>query len=338
MSSIYGESLRLSLFGQSHGPAVGMTLDGFPAGLRVDPAVLQAFLDRRAPGRSPLATARKEADVPEFLSGLVNDHTCGAPITAVIYNQDTKPSDYNSIRRCPRPGHADFTAEVKYGGYQDISGGGHFSGRLTAPMCIAGGLCLQWLQRKDIHVSARLVSVGPCEDPAGFEAEIAKVKQAGDSVGAIIECTVNGLPAGVGAPIFGGMEGRIAQILFGIPGVKGVEFGSGFAGSRSYGSENNDAFTSCNGEISTITNHSGGILGGITTGMPLVFRVAVKPTPSISIPQKTVDLSTKEAKILQLTGRHDPCIGLRAVPVVEAAAAISVMDAILCQKGEHYGA
>ncbi len=332
MSSIYGESLKLSIFGQSHGTAVGMTLDGIPAGLPIDTNTLQHFLLRRAPGQSMLTTARKEADVPEFLSGIVNGHSCGAPITAVIYNHDIRPQDYQMD--CPRPGHADYTAHVKYCGTEDFSGGGHFSGRLTASICIAGGLCLQWLAAKGIQIDACLASVGKGREPSFFDTEICKAKEMGDSIGGTIECVVTGLPVGLGEPMFGGMENRIAQIIFGIPGIKGLEFGSGFDGAGLYGSENNDPFIIENGKIRTKTNHCGGILGGITNGMPLTFRVAVKPTPSISKPQESISLSAMEACTLELKGRHDPCIALRAVPVVEAAAAIAIFDAMLSNKGE----
>ncbi len=331
MSSIYGEKLRLSLFGQSHGPAVGMTLDGVPAGLPVDRNALQAFLDRRAPGRSYLTSPRQETDIPEFLAGLVNGHTCGAPITAMIQNRDIRSRDYGELQDCPRPGHADYTAQIKYRGYQDTAGGGHFSGRLTAPVCIAGGMCLQWLALRGISVRARLLSVGNCSDPDGFETEIARAKADRDSVGGIIECIAENVPAGIGDPIFDGMEGRIAQIIFGIPGVKGLEFGSGFVGSRSRGSANNDCFTFDGENVRIKSNHSGGILGGITNGNPIVFRVAVKPTPSIGLPQDSISFANRLPRTLELDGRHDPCIALRAVPVVEAAAAVAIFDAILCQ-------
>ncbi len=337
MSSLYGQYLKLSIFGQSHGRAVGMTLDNIPTGLPVDAEALQAFLRRRAPATSPLTTARAEADILEFLSGVLDGHTCGAPITAVIYNGDFQSSDYVNSRDIPRPGHADYTAQVKYRGFQDAAGGGHFSGRLTAPLCIAGGLCLQWLQRRGIQVSGKLISVGTCREPEAFEQEILRAKNAGDSVGGVIACQVTGLPTGLGGPLFSGMESRISQILFGIPGVKGLEFGSGFAGSEAYGSQNNDAFAVESGKIVTKTNHCGGILGGITNGMPLTFRVAVKPTPSISMPQESISLSRREAATLEISGRHDPCIALRAVPVVEAAAAIAIMDAYLAEEGAGYG-
>lgn len=353
MSSIYGESLKLSIFGQSHGPAVGMTLDGIPAGLRVDLGELQKFLDRRAPGKGGFATARKEADRPQFLSGLVDGYTCGAPIAATIRNTNTRSGDYDNLKDCPRPGHADYTAQVKYGGYQDTAGGGHFSGRLTAPLCVAGGLCLQWLSDRGISVKAHIASIAGVRDAqvdpvnpdlstlweafpvldkeAGEEmlSKIAQAKLEGDSVGGTVECFVTGMPAGLGEPMFGGAESRLAQILYGIPAVKGLEFGNGFACADLYGSENNDPFTMDQGKVVTVTNHAGGILGGITNGMPLYFQVAFKPTPSIARSQQSVSLSMKKAGLLKVNGRHDPCIVPRAVPVVEAAAALAIFDMIL---------
>ena len=357
MSSTYGERLKLSIFGQSHGAAIGMTLDGIPAGLPVDTAKLQSFLNRRAPGQNDFSTPRREEDAPEFLSGIVNGYTCGAPITAVIYNKNTRSGDYDNLKDCPRPGHADYTAQIKYGGYQDIAGGGHFSGRLTAPLCIAGGLCKQWLEEKGIRIGAHLsVCAGVPDDPVYLDwanpdldqigtdfpvlnpeagkkirEEIANARADGDSVGGLIECVVTGLPAGLGDPMFGGMEGRIAQIVYGIPAVKGLEFGSGFTGSYLRGSQNNDSYTIQNGTIRTENNYAGGILGGITNGMPLVFQAAIKPTPSISKPQQSISLSRMETQTLEIKGRHDPCIAPRAVPVIEAAAAIAVFDALLCK-------
>lgn len=355
MSSTYGERIKLSIFGQSHGPAIGMTLDGVPAGLPVDLDKLQAFLNRRAPGQNDFSTPRREEDRPEFLSGIVDGFTCGAPIAAVIHNKNTRSGDYSNLKDCPRPGHADLTAQIKYGGYQDVAGGGHFSGRLTAPLCIAGGLCKQWLEQNGIQIGAHIsVIAGIADDPvyldwitpdfsmigtdfpvlnpdagARMREEIAKARAEGDSVGGIIECIITGLPAGIGDPMFGGMESRIAQIVYGIPAVKGLDFGSGFSGSYLRGSQNNDAYTIIDGSIRTVTNNAGGILGGITTGMPIVFQTAIKPTPSISRPQKSISLSQMEPRDLEVKGRHDPCIVPRAVPVIEAAAAIAVFDAYL---------
>ena len=353
MSSTYGENLKLSVFGQSHGAGIGMVLDGIPAGLPVDMEALTAFLARRAPGQNDYSTPRREADAPEFLSGLVENTTCGAPIAALIRNTNTRSGDYANLKDCPRPGHADYTAQIKYGGHQDAAGGGHFSGRLTAPICIAGGLCKQWLEGKGIRISAHIAMIGgiwdrpfdpvhpetdavltpfpTLEETRGAEMRqrIAEAKAARDSVGGIVECAVTGLPAGVGAPMFGGMEGKLAQMLYGIPAVKGVEFGAGFREAEMAGSESNDPFRVENGKIVTATNNCGGILGGITDGMPLIFRAAFKPTPSIAKPQQSVSLSEMENRILEVKGRHDPCIVPRAVPVVEAAAAIALMDILL---------
>ena len=349
MSSIYGEALRVSIFGQSHAPAIGVTVDGLPAGERVDLEELDRFLQRRAPGRDATATPRKEADKPRFLCGLVDNVTCGAPLAAVIENTNTRSKDYSSLHDVPRPGHADYTAQVKYGGHQDYAGGGAFSGRLTAPLCIAGGICFQLLEKRGITVISRIASIGTVEDTtpltvstagkpfpaaddaagAAMQAAIAAAKAEGDSVGGVVECAVLGLPAGLGGPLFDGMEGRIASIVFGIPAVKGIEFGIGFEAARLRGSENNDPFTVENGQIRTVTNHCGGILGGITDGMPLTFRAAFKPTPSIAKEQRSVNLHTLTPEALRVVGRHDPCIVPRAVPCVEAAAAIAVYDALL---------
>ncbi len=353
MSSMYGDNLKLSIFGQSHAPAIGMTLDGIPAGLQVDAIRLQEFLNRRAPGQNNYSTTRREADAPQFLCGIVNGCTCGAPITALIHNTNTRSADYSNLKDQPRPGHADYTAQIKYKGYQDVAGGGHFSGRLTAPLCIAGGLCIQWLESKGIKIHAYIKSIGtvqgpsldpvepdfsrlrddfPAADPMigmKMQEEIAKAKEAGDSLGGVIECVITGLPAGLGEPMFGGMESKLSQIIFGIPAVKGLEFGSGFYGSSLSGSQNNDPFTVCNGAIRTVTNNAGGILGGITNAMPLIFRAAIKPTPSISQSQQTVSLSKLENTQLQIKGRHDPCIVPRAVPVMEACAAIALFDLML---------
>ena len=353
MSSTYGENLKLSIFGQSHGPAIGMTLDGIPAGLSVDLDKLQQFLQRRAPGQNDWSTPRKEEDRPEFLGGLLDGYTCGAPIAAVIHNKNTRSGDYANLKDCPRPGHADYTAQVKYGGFQDAAGGGHFSGRLTAPLCIAGGLCKQWLEERGIRIGAHILAIGECGDryfePTDPEIEsvdpdfpvldpdsgkamqdwIAQARAAGDSVGGIIECAITGLPAGIGEPMFGGVESRIAQIVYGIPAVKGVEFGVGFECACLPGSQSNDDFEIIDGKIVTQTNQAGGILGGITNGMPVIFSVAMKATPSIGCTQQSISLSRMETATLEVKGRHDPCIVPRAVPVIEAAAAIAIYDMIL---------
>lgn len=353
MSSTYGENLKLSIFGQSHGPAIGMTLDGIPAGLAVDLEKLQTFLNRRAPGQNDWSTPRKEEDRPEFLAGLLDGYTCGAPIAAVIHNKNTRSGDYDNLKNCPRPGHADYTANIKYGGFQDASGGGHFSGRLTAPLCIAGGLCKQWLEEMGIQIGAHILAIGECGDcyfdPMDPEIEsvhsdfpvldpeagenmrqlISQARAAGDSVGGIIECAVTGLPAGIGEPMFGGVESRIAHIVYGIPAVKGVEFGIGFDCACVPGCQSNDGFTVVDGKIVTLTNNAGGILGGITNGMPLIFSTAIKATPSIAMEQQSVDLTAGQPTSLKIKGRHDPCIIPRAVPVVEAAATIAIYDLIL---------
>lgn len=354
MSSSYGENLHLTIFGQSHSPAIGMTLEGIPAGEKIDFDALQRFLERRAPGRNAYSTPRREADVPEFLSGLRGDITCGVPLTAIIRNGDTRSGDYAPFSAVPRPGHADYTAHIKYHGCQDYAGGGHFSGRLTAPLCIAGGICLQILQRRGIQVISRIRAIGTVEDPSpltGSTAEkafptvdasageamqmaIAQAKAQGDSLGGVVECAVLGLPAGLGDPIFGGMENRIAAIVFGIPAVKGLSFGDGFDAAKLRGSQNNDSYFVKDGQVETRSNHCGGILGGITNGMPLVFRTAIKPTPTIAMEQDSVNLETLEMEKLRAGGRHDPCIVPRAVPVIEAAVAIAVYDALLGRKKE----
>lgn len=361
MSSNIGTSLKVSIFGQSHGKAIGVTLDGLPSGEAIDLSKLQEFLDRRRPGTSEVTTQRNEADIPEFLSGVQETGvqeitTCGFPLCAVIHNSDQHSSDYSNLLQNPRPSHADYTAALKYGEARDMRGGGHFSGRLTAPICIAGGICKQILARRGIYVGAHLQQVGTVLDepfplyptkelfeevagrnPAVLDPacgrkmldEVYAAKMDLDSVGGIIECAVTGFPAGIGDPMFDGIENELAKALFGIPAVKGVEFGNGFAAAELKGSENNDSFIAENGEVKTETNRSGGIQGGISNGMPILFRVAIKPTPSIAKPQKTVNLETLEETELVIKGRHDPCIALRAVPVVEAMAAIVMTDLLL---------
>ena len=352
MSSTFGNALKITIFGQSHAPAIGVCIEGFPAGFTPDFDELNAFLARRAPGQGAYTTARREPDRPEFLAGLVRGHTCGAPVTAIIRNTDTRSGDYAAFTDVPRPSHADYPAQVKWQGAQDSAGGGHFSGRLTAPLCIAGGLCLQYLHVRGIEITAHIERIGTAQDrrftptqpeplakaklsvldPDSAEAmlaQIAAAKAEGDSVGGCIECAVTGLPAGLGSPMFGGMENRLAQILFGIPAVKGVEFGSGFACAGMRGSEHNDPYFMQDGAVRTRTNHAGGILGGLTTAMPVIFRVAIKPTPSIARPQESVSLQRGENTVLEIHGRHDPCIVPRAVPCVEAAAAIAILDALL---------
>ena len=354
MKNTFGSALALTIFGESHGRAIGGVLDGMAAGVPVDEAFIAACMDRRRARGDGLSTPRVEADRVQLLSGVVNGHTTGTAIALMIENQNTRSGDYAKTADLLRPGHADYTAEVKYGGYQDRAGGGHFSGRLTAPLCIAGGICLQILAREGITLVSRIASIAGISDEgeltgslAGKEfpvvsdargeemrEAIAAAREAGDSVGGVIECAVFGAPAGLGDPMFGGMENRIAAAVFGIPAVKGVEFGAGFGVASLRGSEDNDAFTVENGKIITETNHCGGILGGITNGMPIVFRAAFKPTPSIAREQQSVNLQTMVPEKMAVTGRNDPCIVPRAVPCVEAAAAIAVYDAYLSRKRE----
>ncbi len=333
MSSQMGKRVTVEIFGESHADAIGMTLDGVPAGEPVDMDALLAFMRRRAPGHSALSTARREEDIPEFLCGLRENVTTGAPVTAIIRNKDTRSGDYANLRELPRPSHADYTAYIRYGGKNDIRGGGHFSGRLTAPLCTAGAIALQILSRRGIEIGAQLHKAAEkpfpvLSDEAGvrMQEKIHAAKAEGDSVGGIIECAVTGMPPGCGNPMFDGVENRLAAALFGIPAVRGVEFGSGFAAADMTGSAHNDPFAYQDGRVVTTTNRSGGIQGGITNGMPIVFRIAIKPTPSIYKEQPTVNLRTGENAVLQIHGRHDPCIAVRAVPVTEAVAALCILD------------
>ena len=327
MGSTFGNNIKISIFGQSHSEAIGVTIDGVLAGIKIDIDELQSFLDRRAPGNSKYATKRKEGDKPEFLSGLVDNITCGAPLTAIIRNTNQHSKDYDNLRDCPRPGHADYTAHVKYKGFEDIRGGGHFSGRLTAPLCIAGGIVLQILKEKGITVEAKIKEIhGNSDDPFS---EIEKAMKMGDSVGGVISCKVSGMPVGVGEPMFDGLENKISQAVFAVPAVKGIEFGEGFDCTRMYGSENNDDYIYEDGKVVTKTNNNGGIYGGISSGMDITFNVAIKPTPSIAIKQNSISYKDKENKELQIVGRHDPCIVPRALPCIEAAAALAVYDLIL---------
>ena len=349
-----GDNLALHVFGASHSETIGMTLEGIPAGERIDLARLQRFLDRRAPGRTPWSTPRKEPDTPDFIGGLRNDRTDGGPITAEIHNKDRRSKDYGALAHTPRPGHADYPASVKYGAAWNGAGGGAFSGRMTAPVCIAGGICLQLLEREGISVISRISELGNIRDVGELRSSTAEfafpvvdensgrtmieqilaAKAEGDSLGGVVECQVLGLPVGLGGPLFEGMESRIANLLFAIPAVKGVDFGAGFEAARLRGSENNDPFRLEGERVVTESNHAGGILGGITTGMPLVFHTAFKPTPSIALPQRSVDLERMEETELRVPGRHDPCVVPRAVPVVEAVAAIAVYDALLSRRKE----
>lgn len=366
MANTYGNNIQLTIFGGSHAPEIGMTLTGFPAGVRLPEAELLAFMARRAPGQGPWATSRKEPDVPVFTAGVTVEEedgrrvyiSDGSPMRAVILNTSQRSEDYASLSDTPRPSHADYPARVKFGDTVDLRGGGKYSGRLTAPLCIAGGFCLAYLRERNIEIGAHIQQIGAVKDtpfdrlhltpedlhapgassfsvidPEAGEAmkgEIECARMTADSVGGSVECAVIGLPVGVGDHPFDGMEGRISSILFSIPAVKAVAFGDGFDFALGYGSTHNDAYRiTDSGEIITTTNHCGGIVGGMSTGMPVIFSCGFKPTPSIGTEQHTVSLSRHENTTLTVKGRHDPCIVPRAVPVVEAAAAVAVMDMLL---------
>lgn len=353
MSSETGKKIRVSIFGESHGPAIGAVIDNLPSGERIDTDELLRFMKRRQGGNNPYSTPRKEADIPEIISGVKDGITTGAPLCLIIKNENTRSKDYKTD--IPRPGHADFTAFIKYNGYADLRGGGHFSGRLTAPLCAAGGILVQILSRYGINIVSHLSSVGgvldtpvnqleydkaqeavkeadfPVFDKASGEKMqecILKAKEDGDSVGGTIECAIYGVPAGFGNPLFDGIENRIASAIFGIGGVRGIEFGVGFGASKMLGSENNDEFYIEDGLVKTKTNNHGGVLGGISSGMPIVFKTAFKPTPSISKEQASISFLKQENTGLKTVGRHDPCIAVRAVVCVEAVAAIAISDFI----------
>jgi chorismate synthase len=346
----WGHALRLSVFGESHGKAVGIVVDGLPAGETVDMDALARDMARRAPGRDEFSTARREADTAEILSGLHEGRTTGAPVCGVIFNRDARPGDYDRVLR---PGHADWTALLKYRGHADMRGGGHFSGRLTAPLVFAGALARQALARRGVRVHAKIAAIGgvpdaeipctpdaygavaalafPVADAAAAEAMRRLIRDAraeGDSVGGVVEAVAFGLPGGLGEPFFASVESALAALLFSVPAVKGVEFGDGFRLASMRGSEANDALCARDGRITALSNHNGGLLGGITNGMPVVVRAAVKPTPSIAREQQTVDADGAQT-VLSVRGRHDACIVPRAVPVVEACLALCALDALL---------
>ena len=317
------------IFGESHGPAIGVVLDHVPSGITVDMDFIRAELARRAPGKSPMSTARREADEPRILSGVFEGKTTGTPLCAVIENTDTRSRDYAKVKDLPRPGHADYAGHVRYEGCNDYRGGGHFSGRLTAPLVFAGALAKLILKEKGVTVSAVISNVGGVADPTPEQVEEIVLAAKGDldSVGGAIRCTVEGLPAGLGAPDYGrNVEGIFSQQLYAVPAVKAVAFGSGFGFASMRGSQANDPFYMDGDTVRTRTNHTGGVNGGITNGMPVVFEVAIRPTPSIAREQDTVDLSTGRDAKLVIEGRHDPCIVHRAVPVIEAAAALAACE------------
>ena len=344
MAVTFGEKIYIEIYGESHAERVGVKIEGLPAGKRIDLQKLQQFLERRAPGRNAWSTQRKEPDVPVFLSGVRQKgaavETDGTILEAVIENTDVRPDDYENTATVPRPGHVDYPAWVKYG--RIASGGGAFSARMTAPLCVAGRIFLQWLEETGVKINARIASIGGIENagaefPEAMKDLIARTKEAGDSIGGIIECEITGLPAGVGSPLFGNIESRICQAVFAVPAVKGIEFGEGFAAANMKGSENNDPYCIEDGQVRTKTNHHGGILGGLSSGMPIVFRTAMKPTPSIALEQDSVDLKQMTETKLQVKGRHDPCIVPRALPCIEAAAAIAIGD-LLMEEGRFTGA
>lgn len=360
MSYSFGSILRVTIFGQSHADAIGAAVDGVPAGVRIDMDHVRRFMARRAPG-GRLATQRREADEPVILSGLVDGVTCGAPLAVMIANSDARSGDYADVRDLPRPMHADYPAFVKYRGANDVRGGGQFSARLTAPLCFAGAVAVQLLASMGISIGAHIASIGDVDDapfdpasvgPDDFASVLAhrlpvvderageamaeaieEARAAGDSLGGVIECAASGVPAGIGEPIYDSVESRTASLMFSIPAVRAVEFGAGRAASRMRGSRHNDAYTVIDGRVATETNRHGGVLGGITTGMPIVVSVAFKPTPTIAMEQRTISLSRMEPAVLAARGRHDPCVAVRAVPCVESALALALLDLILESKG-----
>ncbi len=338
-------------FGESHGPGVGVTIDGCPAGLRLALNDIQEALNLRIPKEKDVVSARREPDMVELFSGVFRDHTTGAPITLQIRNKDVQSADYDSMKDVVRPGHADYPAKVKYGGFSDYRGGGRLSGRMTAAFVAAGAIAKKLLTQLGVEVLAYTTSIGKvelevaptfddarkntyenpmrCPDPAVAEKmreSVLAAKAEGDSLGGIVECVALNLPVGVGEPLFDALDSELAKILFGIPAVKGVEFGAGFRAARLRGSENNDLYTIDNGRIVTVTNNSGGVLGGMSTGMPLLVRVAFKPPSSIAKEQTTINIEKMEETILGIKGRHDPCIVPKAVPVVQAMTAIGLAD------------
>lgn len=357
----FGKTIALTIFGESHGLSIGAVLDGLPAGEAIDWDAVRMEMARRAPGKNPMSTARSEKDAFEIQSGFFNGYTTGTPLCAVIRNSDQHSRDYDQLRHLMRPGHADYSGKIRYSGFNDYRGGGHFSGRLTAPLVLAGAIASQMLARRGITSGAHILRLAGVEDTpfkatgespdiltalkketlpvidktkaSLMEARILEAKNSLDSVGGVIECMVTGLPAGLGDPFFDSVESQISHMMFSVPAVKGIEFGDGFAMADMRGSEANDSFYYDGKTVKTRTNHNGGINGGITNGMPVVFRLAIKPTASISQPQQTIDTDTKENCELVIKGRHDPCIVQRAVPVIEAAVAWTVLDILLTMKG-----
>lgn len=357
MSSVIGDKIKLSIFGESHGEAIGCVIDGLPAGIKIDMNAVYKDMQRRAPGKDKTATSRLEKDIPHILSGMLDNVITGAPLAMVIENTNTKSGDYSNLMTVPRPGHSDYPAYVKYGGNNDIRGGGHFSGRLTAPLVFAGSVAKQILSQMGVTIGAHIKQIGSVCDAVSdlnktdkslldtlssstfslidetkeqaMRDEIEKARLSLDSVGGIIECFAVGLPVGLGGNMFDTVEGKLASILFGVPAVKGVEFGIGFGFADKRASEVNDQYEIKNGRVATLSNNNGGVLGGMTDGAPLSVSVAIKPTPSIAKKQKSVNLLTMENEELEIHGRHDPCIVVRAVPVIECAVALGLLDLMM---------
>lgn len=357
MSSIWGEKIKISVFGESHGKAVGVVIDGLPPGIEIDTDKISAEMGRRKPGRDRYSTPRNESDDVEIISGIFNGHTTGTPLCGIIKNMDIRSKDYDAMKKFMRPGHADYTGHIRYKGFADYRGGGHFSGRLTAPIVFAGAIAYQYLQKKGITIGTHILKIGSINDeplnPAKvskdllnkfrdmrfpvisteieekIKDEIENARKDLDSAGGILETAAVNVPAGLGSPMFCSVESRLSGFVFSIPAVKGIEFGSGFKFAEMRGSKANDQFTADGSTVKTVTNHSGGINGGITNGMPVVFRTVIRPTPSIGKPQQALDISKMESTELKIQGRHDPCIAVRAVPVLDAAAALVFMDLLL---------
>lgn len=357
MSGIWGNKLKLSIFGESHGPCVGITINGIKSGIKIDFDYIKNEMKRRAPGQNEYSTPRKEEDDFEILSGVFNDHTTGSPICVIIKNKNTISKDYSELKTKMRPGHSDFGAFIKYDGFNDYRGSGHFSARITAGFNFAGALAKRILKKEGIFVGAHIKSIASIEDE-GFDMvnideamlnslhgknfpviddnkglemqnEILLAKNENNSVGGVVECAIINIPSGIGEPFFDSVESSIAHLAFSIPAVKGIEFGKGFDITKLRGNESNDELYIENGHIKTRTNNNGGIIGGLTNGMPIVFRVALKPTASISRVQNTIDIGKMENTTLAVTGRHDPCVALRAIPLIESIGALAVLDFIL---------
>lgn len=357
MSSVWGNNIKLSIFGESHGTAIGINIDGLPPGIELDLEDIKFEMHRRAPGKDKISTTRNEKDEFQILSGYFNNKTTGTPLCIMINNNDNRSKDYEKTKDIPRPGHADFTGNIKYLGHNDFRGGGHFSGRITAPLVFAGAIAKQILKSKNIIIGSHIKSIGQISEESFNQIKIApelldelrnkkfptidndkalemeklilKAKEELDSVGGIIEVGVLNPLLGLGSPFFDSMESRLSHMIFSIPGVKGIEFGEGFGITQMKGSRANDEFYYEEGVIKTYTNNNGGILGGITNGMPIIFRVALKPTPSISKTQRSIEMVKKENVELNVVGRHDPCIVVRAIPVVEAATAVVILDLLM---------